>query len=440
MMLGASALAQQKAPDPEAQRAFEQLVQATRARKPFETKTSLVVEAIEGEQSKAAPAVEALLRFDPRSKPPRAAVQVSGFDVIVAGGMLQVTHASNEREYVSVDDDGSPYYALLVAFVDLPYPHIGLVMGEQSPAEVLPQLNSRAGWIVPTKVESIEADAEAGTPAAKVLHLTSEFESMRLELDPTTQGIRSMTLSITGGPMVREGASLRITLKCEERELTDEEAAKSFVFEPGERRRVDSIMALPRLSDPRERGGGGGAMPTLVGQAAPPIGLERFDDGDFDSANYRGRKVIVIDFWATWCGPCRTTLPLLEAAARELEAKGLPAVVAAINTMEGLEGEALRRKVGAFWKDKGFSMVLALDEDGAVAESFGVRGLPSTFVIGLDGVIVWEHLGASEDYREKVIAAVEKALAPRGDDAGAGAGAPREGADAPVAPVAPVAP
>lgn len=413
------ASAQRREPDSEATRAFERLVDATRARAPFEVRTSLVIQVIEGAHSRAAPAVEATLRFDPTSSPPRAALQISGFDVLVADGRVVVTHASNDRDYVAFEDDGAPYYALLGAFVDLPYPHLGIVLGERNPAELLSQLSSRAAWIVPTRVESIHpepgTDDASDQPERNLLHLTSDFESMKLELDPGTQAIQSMTLDITGGPMVREGTALRIELRCRDRDLPEEEARNAFSFEPGDRRRIDSILALVRGSGAGsgmvERAEGGGS---LVGRPAPDFAVPRFDQGELDSANYRGRKVMVIDFWATWCGPCRVTLPKLDAAARTMEAKGWPVVVAAVNTMEGLDGDALRRKVDAFWKDKGYSMVLALDEGAEAAEAFGVRGIPHTFVIGLDGIVAWEHIGGSDRYEELVIKAVERALAAAG--------------------------
>ncbi len=408
----ASASAQQQAPDPAAQQAFRDLVKATRARKPFEVKSTLVIEAIEGEVRRESPTIESTQRFDPSASPRRAALALNGFDVLLDGGRITVRHASNDREYVQFEDDGDPYYALLTTFTDLPFPQIGLVLGEAEPDEVLPQLCSRAAWIVPTKVETIEANAEKNQPALRRLHLTSEFERMTLDIDPARHAISAMNLTISGGPMVRPGASLEFRLRCTDTDLPAEEAAKAFAFDPGDRRRVDAIVALPRGS---EGGGGGASAPTMVGRPAPPLELPRFDDGDFDLANFRGRKVVIVDFWATWCGPCRVSLPQLDAVARTLQERGAPVAVAAINTLEGLKGEELRRKVGAFWKEKNFSMILALDEDGHAAEQFGVRGIPATFVIGLDGTVVWEHVGMSEEYGKSLLEAVEKAIAPAAD-------------------------
>jgi len=401
--------AQARPPDPAAQAAFRDFVRATRARKPFEAKTTLVVEAIEGEKSSKAAPIEATMRFDPTTTPRRAVVELRGFQIFVRDGRIEVRHASNDREYVSIEDDGSPYYALLLEFMDLPYPQIALMLGEDDPDETLPQLSSRAAWIVPTGVEMIETEGAT----VRRFHLTSDFERYELDVDPATQAISRARLVITGGPMVAPGASIVIDLKCTETPIPEEAVAAAFTFEKGERRRIDAVGALPRATEERT-GGGGGVETTLVGQRAPDLSLERFDDGDFDLANYRGQKVVVVDFWATWCRPCRVALPRLDAAVRRLQDRGVPVIAAAVNTLEGLNGEELRKQVGAFWREQGLSMVLVLDAEGEAATNFGVRGIPATFVIGLDGVVHWQHVGLSPNFESELEAAVEAATKPFG--------------------------
>lgn len=444
--LHGGALRQSHTPEPAAQRAFEALVKTTRERAPYSAQTSLVVRASEGEHSADAPPLEAKLFFDPRSTPRRAVLELRGFTVRVHEGRIDVTHASNERDYVSIEDDGSPYYTLLLSFVDLPYPQIGLVLGDDDLGDLLTQLTSRAGWIVPTKVEEVErpvnrrtsgaaddgaaprlAPADESSPAvpdrptdltrrAQRIHFTSDFEHLEIDVDPLSQAILGSRLKLTGGPMVAQGATLQVEIDCEESPLPPEDVAARFAFDPGARRRIDSIAALARVQEQQggERRGVVAANPGMVGRRAPDVSMERWDEGDFDLSNFRGRRVVVLDFWATWCGPCRVGLPKLDAVARRLAAKGVPLEVAAVNTMEGLEGEALRRRVDGFWRDRNFSLSLVLDEKGEAADAFGVRGLPTTVVIGSDGVVHWYQVGLSERWEEELEAVIERAQRPFG--------------------------
>lgn len=480
-------------PDPEAERAFAEVIRANRARAPFSVEARVTVEAKgEGQAGRSEP-VEAMLWFDPTSSPRRAVLEMRGYKVFVHKGRVDVIHASNDRDYVSIEDDGSPYYTLLTSFIDLPFPQLGLVLGDEAPEDVLPQLCSRAGWIVPTRVEMIEvsapragaapaaadgaaapepgpaavpSDGEAApgatpsspaspasptAPAAPAsptatassasppatprmvrrLQLTSAFEHLELDVDPATSAVSAMRLRLTGGPMVATGASLDLDLDCVDAPIPADEVEGIFAFDAGERRRIDLIAALPRAQERRGGGGGGGggaAAAPLVGTRAPDLSLMRSDDREFDLANHRGKKVVVLDFWATWCGPCRVGLPMLDSVARRLAAKGVPVEIVAVNTLEGLEGEELRTRIDEFWRDKGFSLVLAIDEKGEAADAYGVRALPTTVVIGLDGLVHWQHTGLSERWAEELEAAVEAARKPFGaerkQDADAGGEVP----------------
>lgn len=101
-------------------------------------------------------------------------------------------------------------------------------------------------------------------------------------------------------------------------------------------------------------------------------------------SDYKGRPVI-INFWASWCVPCVTEMPLIEKIYSTWKEKGL--AVLAINLKED---EDVAKK---FMEEKGYSFTTLLDESGETSDKFQVFGLPSTYFIDSDGVIQYSHMG-----------------------------------------------
>jgi peroxiredoxin len=118
----------------------------------------------------------------------------------------------------------------------------------------------------------------------------------------------------------------------------------------------------------------------LPGERPPAFSLARVDGGRTSLAEHRG-KVVLVYFWATWCGYCRKELPFaIERVVRERQ--GQPFTVLAVNIEEP------RDLVAAYVKGAGVTSPVLLDRDGAVARKYRVRGTPTTFVIGRDGRLV----------------------------------------------------
>jgi peroxiredoxin len=96
-------------------------------------------------------------------------------------------------------------------------------------------------------------------------------------------------------------------------------------------------------------------------------------------ADLRG-KVVLVNFWASWCAECRPEMPAFEQLHRELEPKGL--AVVGVNARE--ERAAVRR----YASELGLTFPLVLDPDGKINAAYGVVGLPTTFVVARDGRVV----------------------------------------------------
>jgi thiol-disulfide isomerase/thioredoxin len=143
---------------------------------------------------------------------------------------------------------------------------------------------------------------------------------------------------------------------------------------------------------------------SLKGQPAPDFSLKTLDGKDVKLSDLKG-NVVVLDFWATWCPPCRASLPHLNKVAenKELAEKGLK--VLAVNDKEASD------KVEGFMTKNKYSFAVPMDADGSTMTEYKVRGIPTTIVVGRDGVIRNVFIGYSgEEGSKKLDAAIEKAL------------------------------
>ena len=128
---------------------------------------------------------------------------------------------------------------------------------------------------------------------------------------------------------------------------------------------------------------GGGKAHASVGQPAPDVTLTLVGGDAVKLADLKG-KVVVLDFWATWCGPCVQGLPKVAEVTSKLKDQGVEFV--AVNLGES------KAKVEAFLLKKELKIAVAL-ADQALGEKFGVSGIPHTVVIGKDGVVRAVHVG-----------------------------------------------
>jgi cytochrome c biogenesis protein CcmG, thiol:disulfide interchange protein DsbE len=115
----------------------------------------------------------------------------------------------------------------------------------------------------------------------------------------------------------------------------------------------------------------------VIGHPAPDFALSTLDGADFRLSAQRGRPV-VLNFWATWCPPCRAELPELKSANERYA--GQVAVV-------GVNQAEPAATVAKFVPEFGLAFPIPLDQQGDVSRVYGVRSLPTTFFIDRDGII-----------------------------------------------------
>ena len=130
---------------------------------------------------------------------------------------------------------------------------------------------------------------------------------------------------------------------------------------------------------------------------APAVDLHAADGSTRRLADYKG-KVVLLDFWASWCPPCKTSFPALDALYRELQPRGLE--VLAVNVDER------RRDADVFLQQHPHAMPVLFDPKGDAPQAFAVRGMPSSVLVDRTGNIRFTHMG----YSEKVIASYRQEI------------------------------
>lgn len=117
-----------------------------------------------------------------------------------------------------------------------------------------------------------------------------------------------------------------------------------------------------------------------AGFPAPAFELETLNGDVARLEDYRG-KVVIVNLWASWCGPCQAEMPALQKISDALADEGL--VVLGVNsTVQDSEADAR-----AFVAERGLTFPILLDRDGTVADTYRLRSLPTTFVVDQEGVI-----------------------------------------------------
>jgi len=140
----------------------------------------------------------------------------------------------------------------------------------------------------------------------------------------------------------------------------------------------------------------------LVGKAAPPIELTMLDESKFSLEKTKG-KVVVLDFWATWCGPCIKAIPDVMRVVDAFPEGQV--VLCAVN-----QGETPPLINNFLEKRDWQNLPVALDFAMEVGKSYDVSGIPQTVVIGKDGKVAWVHTGHTDEFRQKLFEAIAKEM------------------------------
>lgn len=157
---------------------------------------------------------------------------------------------------------------------------------------------------------------------------------------------------------------------------------------------------------PKEDSGGSdsdneGQESPLVGKMAPEIALKNLDGKTISLAERKG-KVVILDFWASWCGPCLQAMPQIDRVAHEFEDKGVELL--AVNLEETPD------KITAALERLKLSTHVLLDRNGRIAEKYGATAIPQTVIIDREGKVARVFIGGGTRFDEQLRKAVTSVL------------------------------
>jgi thiol-disulfide isomerase/thioredoxin len=329
----------------------------------------------------------------------------SGHDAFIADALIAAT-AVGGNFYVTKSDAPGKYVAKPYSG-DFGKALVSIVGSQSSlfePVQVaMRQGKDLSGWLDslrfnllgPLKIRGFVRRVERGGRVTDEIVLTADNGQAAARLDTQTHFFSSIHLFVTP-PGAPSGVSVEIQADFSPRVARG--AAGVVAFEPGKRRAVAEFADLDSES-----------LPT--GGPAPAFELETLEGRRIALSDYSGR-VVILDFWATWCVPCWKTLAETQRFADWASAAGLEVAVIAVNTMERFPTERERKaKISEFFKSQGLTIPTVLDRDSKLFHEFGTPGLPSMVILSPDGTIFKYHQGLFPDALETLKREVAQAQA-----------------------------
>ncbi len=148
---------------------------------------------------------------------------------------------------------------------------------------------------------------------------------------------------------------------------------------------------------------GAGSVAVGAADSPEPIGLEHVTrEAGLDPGALRG-KVVLVDFWASWCAPCRDSFPWLTDLQDEYAEQGLVVI--------GVNEDRRRREADRFLKEHSPAFPIIFDPDGKLAEEYDLKGMPSSFIFDRDGRRRVSQVGFRTSERADLRKAIQDLLA-----------------------------
>lgn len=279
---------------------------------------------------------------------------------------------------------------------------------QQAPGLSFPAFPTDVTFLLSDDPIAVVSQGTAGAPATLPpdpedaqqrprIRFAVQSGTLTMTIDPATHLIDRVVIdadtSVMGAPA---GVTMSFTfdIKVNSTETVEDDR---FAFD------TTGSVASPSLQ--HMMASGSNAPHPLTGKPTPGLSLPDIDGNEHDIAvDDADAKVIVLDFWATWCGPCVAALPELQAVYDWARVDGKSVAIYAVNQGETVD------EVKQFWTDKGLSIPVLMDENFTAAQSYQVNGIPQTVVIA-HGKVRHVHVGYGPGMAGRLKAEIEALLA-----------------------------
>ncbi len=163
-----------------------------------------------------------------------------------------------------------------------------------------------------------------------------------------------------------------------------------------------ALLSLVSVS-PAGLAAGTGLEPMAEPLPAKPLVLEQLDGEQFDLSEAEGR-VVLVNFWAVWCTPCRAEMPSMEKLNQHFADNDFEIVAVDMGSS--------RKHIDAFLEDMdpALSFTIVLDESGATASDWGVRGIPVSYVVDRQGRLVYRAVGERDWLSPSIVSTLQSLL------------------------------
>jgi peroxiredoxin len=145
-----------------------------------------------------------------------------------------------------------------------------------------------------------------------------------------------------------------------------------------------------------------GKLEEWSGRAAPPLGLSDLDGRRVDLKAHRG-KVVLVNFWATWCEPCREEMPSIQRLRDRMSGKAFAVLMVNVDEPDS--------RVRRYVEGARLDLPVVLDPGKRVTAQWDVKMLPATFLVGRDGRVRYRVIGELDWNGEQAVAMIERLLA-----------------------------
>jgi thiol-disulfide isomerase/thioredoxin len=223
-------------------------------------------------------------------------------------------------------------------------------------------------WVVETKVGAMEVPQAPGAKVSDIVMTWWFDKTLGLDLQSTM----SMKMDMAGTSMAMNQKMVKKNIKLDE-PMPD--SFFSFTPPAGATETENLLGSMLPKGD-------------MAGKDAPDFAVKALDGKSYSLASLKGKPVL-LDFWATWCGPCRKAMPAVEKMYRDYKEQGL--MVLAVDAGEE------RAVVDEFLKKTPVPYPVALSTESKIAEAYHVEAFPTLVMIGRDGKVVAHEIGYGGD-------------------------------------------